>query len=219
MSFNKNTCRHFFLWVMCNALFFPCLQAQHSASADIDDPNSSIEIIEFTGFYSKIKQKVTLSWQTKNENGGKNFLIERHRTTEDYWDMLGYLPTRGTASLYSFVDASPLPRTDYRLRTIDALGKSTLSPTITVSKDDGSKLTLYPKIVKDSIINIIGVEILDNTKEVSLENQKEGTFKVFNFMGQEVIQGKTKERLDISYLPIGIYLIKIGRDEAHFLRH
>lgn len=218
MSLKKNTYRRFFLWVLCNALFFPCLQAQHSVSTDIDASNNAAEIIEFTGFYSKIKQKVTLSWQTKGETGGKQFLVERHRTAEDYWDMLGFLPTRGTASLYNFIDVSPLPRTEYRLRTIDAVGKSTLSKAITVSNDDVGKLTLYPKIVKDSIINLIGVEIIDNVKDVSVEQQKEATFKVFNFMGQEVIYGKNKEQLDISFLPIGIYMVKIGKKEAKFLR-
>ncbi len=218
MFLNKNTYRSFFLWVLCNAIFFSCLHAQHSASADVDDPNSPVVIIEFTGFYSKIKQKVTLSWQTKGEMGGKQFLVERHRTAEDYWDMLGFFPATSKASLYNFVDVSPLPHTDYRLRIIDAIGKSTLSKAITVSKDDVGKLILYPKIVKDSIINLIGVEIIDNFKDVSVEQQKEATFTVFNFMGQEVIHGKNKERLDISFLPIGIYMVKIGEKEAKFLR-
>lgn len=221
MPFNKNTCQYLSLWLVFTTFFSPYLQAQQVANKEnqgvsIEDevPFVPVELLDFSGFYNETKHRVTLSWQTGDEKDSKTFLIERRKALEDNWDMLGFISANGKAALYEFKDVAALPLNYYRLRTVDKMGKFSLSHVISVSKDDTGKLKVYPKIAKDSLLNIIGIEIVDKTSE----NQKLATFTVFNVLGQHVIQGKTRAQIDISILPRGIYLLKIGQNEAKFLR-
>lgn len=221
MPFNKNICQYLSLWLVFTTFFFPCLQAQQAAnkehqgvSTDDASPFVPIEILDFSGFYNITKHSVTLSWQTGDEKDSKSFIIERRKASEDNWDMLDFVAVKGKASLYDYTDKTPLPLNDYRLRTVDKIGKSTLSKVVSVSKGDTGKLKVYPKIAKDSLLNIIGIEIVDKTSE----NQKLATFTVFNVLSQQVIQGKTKAQIDISFLPKGMYLLKIGQYDTKFLR-
>ncbi len=221
MQFNKNTGHYLSLWLFFTTFFFPCLQAQQVANkehqsvlTDDKSPFVAVELLDFSGFYNETKHRVTLSWQTGDEKDSKTFLIERRKALEDNWDMLGFISAKGKAALYEFKDVAALPLNYYRLRTIGKIGKSTLSKVISVSKDDVGKLKVYPKIVKDSILTIIGIEIPENT----LENKETATFSIFNVLSQQVIHGKTKAQIDISILPRGIYLIKIGKDDVKFLR-
>ncbi len=221
MQLNKNACHFFSLWLFFTTFFFPCLQAQQGVKienpevlTDVESLFIPVELLDFSGFYNKTKQQVTLSWQTGDEKDSKSFLIERRKAMEENWEILGFVTAKGKAALYDFKDIAALSLNYYRLRIIDKVGKSTLSKVISISKDDLGKLKVYPKIAKDSLLNIIGIEIVDKTSE----NQKLATFTVFNVLGQHVIEGKTKAQIDISVLPRGIYLIKIGQNEAKFLR-
>lgn len=221
MQINKNTCQYLFLWLFSGTFFSPCLQAQQGVKketqgilTDVKPPFNAVEVLDFMGFYSKTKHQVTLSWETGDEKDCKNFLIERRDALEDKWDILGFVTAKGKAGFYDFIDLAPLPLNYYRMRTIDKMGKPSLLKIISVSKDDVGKLKVHPQIVKDSLLNIVGIEIAED----SLKNETVQPFSVFNVLSQQVIQGKTKAQIDVSHLPIGVYFIKIGDDKAKFLR-
>lgn len=221
MPFKINTCHSLLLWLFLATFFFPSLHAQdgrkkesQSILTDVPLPLNAPEVFDFMGFYSKTKQQVTLSWETGDEKGCKNFLIERHNAVEDKWDILGFVTAKGKAAIYAFNDPKPLPLNYYRMRGIDKVGKPTLLKTTAVSKDDVGKLKVYPKSVKDSLLNIVGIEIAED----SLKNETVQPFSIFNMLYQKVIQGKTKAQIDVSHLPIGVYFIKIGDEKAKFLK-
>ncbi len=221
MQINKNTCQYLFLWLFSGTFFSPCLQAQQGVKketqgilTDVKPPFNAVEVLDFMGFYSKTKHQVTLSWETGDEKDCKNFLIERRDALEDKWDILGFVTAKGKAGFYDFIDLAPLPLNYYRMRTIDKMGKPSLLKIISVSKDDVGKLKVHPQIVKDSLLNIVGIEILENT----LENKELGVFIIFNVLNQQVMHGKTTVKIDVSYLPRGIYFLKIGQNSVKFFR-
>ena len=193
---------------LCLVLFFVC-----TALVSRFIP---IEISNFVGYYVKNKKQIKLSWQTKTESDVKNFLIERQKPVGDNWDMLGFVvpqPPKGAFSYYEFTDVAPPPSTiggHYRLRLIDNIGKSTLSHVITVAKDAGPKLEVFPTIVRDSILNLEGFE--------NLENREGGLFRIYNLVGQPVLNGKAKPQIDVSILREGNYIIKVGMLQAKFVK-
>lgn len=221
MQFNKNTSHFLTLGLFIFAFLSPSLQAQQGLKkvnkdilTDGQPPVDALELLDFTGFYSKTMQQVTLSLETGDEKGYTSYLFERRETLEGNWDVLGFVVANGKSSYYDYIDRTPLPLNYYRVRAVDRTGRAKLLKIISVSKDDVSQLKVYPKIVKDSLLYLRGIEIADTTAK----NKVVQTFVVFNMLGQRVLQGKTKAQMDISHLPRGIYLIKIGEDEEKFLR-
>ena len=221
MQFNKNTSHILTLWLFFTTFFSLCLQAQQGVKqenqgivAHIDPPVNSVELLDFTGFYSKTMQQVILSFEIGDKNDYQNFLFERRSALEEKWDILGFIAAKDKASAYDYIDSTPLPNSYYRMRGVDKNGKASSLKIISVSKDDVSKLKVYPKIVKDSLLNITGIEIADDTTQ----NKAVGSFTVINVLGQLVMQGETKAHINISFLPRGIYALKIGENNVKFLR-
>jgi hypothetical protein len=143
-----------------------------------------------------------LMWVTANEVNNKGFEIERLMATGE-WIVLGFIPAKGKNATYDFTDKTPLNTSYYRLRQIDLDGKETLSKVVSVLNKDNSKLKVYPNPVS----NMLMVET-DNT----------GEFFIVNLLGQRIISGKAAQRIDVSALPSGTYVLKIGEERVKFVR-
>ena len=96
-----------------------------------------------------------------------------------------------------------MPASYYRLRQIDNDGKEELSKVISISAKVPHTLKIYPSVVKD----FLTVET-DNTDD----------FVIVNLLGQQVLHGKTAQRIDVSALPQGAYLLRVGTEVEKFVK-
>lgn len=156
-----------------------------------------------------LSNTVKLTWQTANEVNNKGFQVERLNKTGDKWDMLGFVDAKGKAASYEFTDNTPLSINYYRLRQKDYDGKETLSKIVTATLERGNKLKVYPNPVS----NILTVET-----EAIAKGDANGTFQIINLLGQQVISGTTTQQIDVSALPQGTYILKIGLEQAKFTK-
>ena len=116
----------------------------------------------------------------------------------------------GKAARYDFVDKTPFKVNYYRLRQIDFDGQETLSKVIAVAKEGVPTLKAFPTIVTDGVLNLEGLENAANTEG--------GTFSIYNLLGQLVLSGKTMAQLDVSTLPQGTFILKIGFEQVKFVK-
>jgi hypothetical protein len=144
-----------------------------------------------------------LSWRTASEKNNSHFDIERS-TDGSTFHSIGQVKGNNKPSSYQFVDNQPFATSYYRLRQIDNDGKETLSKVVSVEqKGNGKSLKIYPTLVS----NVLTVDYIDGS-----------LFQVLNLLGQQVLVGKTTQQLDVSALPKGTYLLKVGTEVAKFVK-
>jgi hypothetical protein len=111
-----------------------------------------LTLLNFSG--ELIKKETQLHWQTTSEQNTAFFNIER-ATGNMQFNTIGKVAAAGTSSItksYSFIDANPLPGTNYyRLKMVDADGKFTYSKTIVINNDAGNAFSVYPNPAKNYI--------------------------------------------------------------------
>ncbi len=150
-----------------------------------------------------LSNTVKVTWQTATETNNKGFQVERRQATGDKWDVLGFVATKGKASSYQYIDDAPLSTNYYRLRQIDEDGKERVSKIVTATLDKPSKLKAYPNPVAHIL---------------TIETSNTGDFQIINLLGQQVLRGKVAQRIDVSVLPQGTYILKIGTEQAKFMK-
>jgi glycosidase len=170
-----------------------------------------IELVNFEGKYDKIKQKVALNWQTASEINNAGFDIERSLNGSDF-NKIGFVKgngTTGTPQYYSFFDTNFRENTlnYYRLKQLDFDNKSAFSKTIALKTEGKKTLKVYPTIVENGALNV-----------QNAENTEGSSFSIFNLMGQQILSGKTTGSIDVSKLPQGIFILKIGALQAKFIK-
>ena len=181
-----------------------------------------VELLDFTGKYIEIRNPVTgdteggnlLSWTTAHEINNKGFQVERLQPTGG-WDVLGFVAGKGKLSTYDFLDvAPPSGAVYYRLRQIDNDGKETFSKIISIATKGNSKLKIYPNPVS----NTLTIE----TDFVIAPNEANCDFQILNLLGQQVLYGKTLPSgtgaIDVSALPQGSYVLKMGAEQVKFVK-
>ena len=184
-----------------------------------------VEILSFWGKYIGVRNPATggteggnlLTWQTANEVNNKGFEIERHiggsqQPTGDSWETVGFVAAKGKSATYTFTDDYRLsPVAYYRLRQLDNDGKFAYSKVISIAQTSkGKGLSLYPNPVSSHLT-------IENT-DLSSGTHEGGTFQILNLLGQQVLTGKTAQRLDVSALPQGTYVLKVGTEQAKFIK-
>lgn len=172
--------------------------------------------VDFAAYTEGSKNKLT--WTTATELNNKGFQIERSpqpaKGAFTAWDILGFVapqPAKGAFAHYEFLDAAPpsgAGGTYYRLRQIDYDGTETLSKVVTVSsKGTKGSLKVYPTVVKD-ILNVV--------------TEDKAAYQVFNLLGQQALSGQKPSSgvwgLDVSGLPQGTYIFKVGTEQAKFMK-
>ena len=116
---------------------------------------------------------------------------------------LGFVNAKDKSATYEFVDNAPLSINYYRLRQMDNDGKETLSKILTVSFTESNKLKVYPN---------------PTAQLLTIETTEEGDRQVVNLLGQTVLRSKSTQQLDVSTLPSGTYFLKIGGQQARFVK-
>lgn len=143
-----------------------------------------------------------LTWTTANEVNNKGFQVERLNSL-DNWDILCFKTANTKLSTYEFMDNTPLSTSYYRLRQIDIDGKETLSKVITINTKGHTKLKLYPSVTS-GFLTVETAEITD--------------IQIFNLLGQKVLNSTTTQRVDVSALPQGTYIVKVGTEQTKFIK-
>jgi hypothetical protein len=173
-----------------------------------------ISWLSFTG--EAVANTNVLLWATASEVNNKGFNVERAPQPPKgaltsgalmTWETLGFVNAKGKAATYNFTDVAPPSGAGgayYRLRQIDFDGTETFSKIVSVVQTGkGKGLTIYPNPVS-SLLNIEYTEGSD--------------FQILNLLGQQVLTGKTGQRLDVSALPQGTYILKVGAEQAKFVK-
>jgi hypothetical protein len=154
---------------------------------------------------------VKLTWQTAFEENNKLFVILRG-TDESKLDSIGHILSNGTSSItqsYSFVDNYPAKGINYyRLKQIDTDGHYTNSEILSVKFGVGSDPIVYPNPVNDVFTAVPGKEII---REIV----------IYDIQGRAVqfVMGNSTDaplKVNISYLPKGMYILKIKTDSQVF---
>jgi Secretion system C-terminal sorting domain len=176
-----------------------------------------VELLSFSG--KNTEGGNLLTWATASEVNNKGFEVERSpqppKGAFQTWETIGFKTANNKASTYQFLDvAPPSGAAYYRLRQLDNDGKETLSKVISVVQTDkGKGLTVYPNPVS-SLLTI------ENT-DLSRKNREESDFQILNLLGQQVLTGKIPSGgrgLDVSALPQGTYFLKVGAEQAKFVK-
>ena len=175
------------------------------------DPALPVEITSFTATPSVSGNLLT--WTTANEVNNKGFEVERIMDNPEHsgWIILGFVNAKGKSSTYDFLDvALPSGAAYYRLRQIDNDGKETLSQVISIAAKGNSKLKIYPNPVS----NTLTIE----TDFALAKNEANRDYQIYNFLGQMILRGTTQTQIDVSTLPQGTYFLKIGTEQAKFVK-
>ena len=127
---------------------------------------------------------------------------------------MGFVKSKGKAATYDFTDArdaiNRVSTNYYRLRQIDNDGTEMLSKVISISAKGKTTLKTYPSVTT-------GILTVETT-----ETAETADYQVFNLLGQQVLNGKTPPLgvggLDVSALPQGTYILKVGTEQAKFVK-
>ena len=159
-------------------------------------------------------ETVKLDWKTTNNRHNRGFQIERLKVQTDEWEVLGFVAADAKSNAYAYVDNSYLADRNinyYRLRQIDFDGTEFFSRVVAVSFNKGKSLKIYPSIVFDGALN------LEMTGKGA--DTEGSSFAIVNMFGQQIQSGKmTGQAVDVSALPQGTYIVKVGTEQAKFVK-
>ena len=165
-----------------------------------------VELLSFQGRLTEGSN--VLTWQTANEVNVSYFDIERS-TDGKTFEKIGETKAIGSNSTYQFLDQTfrkleTFGRLYYRLKINDLDGKIDYSKVIAIENG---------KILR-------GVKIYPNPVSTTLNIQTEnkGDFQILNLLGQQVMRGQTAQDVDVSALPQGSYILKVGTEQRQFVK-
>ncbi len=170
-----------------------------------------VELLSFkaTPQYEAVK----LDWKTAYETNNRGFQVEKLKALSNEWEVLAFVDSHEKNPSYEYTDnLSPASQNInyYRLRQIDMDGKETLSKTVSVASNTAKTLKIYPSIVTEGVLNI---------ELVGKDAQTEGSdFVILNLLGQQLQRGKTGQPILVSALPRGTYMVKVGLEQAKFVK-
>jgi hypothetical protein len=53
---------------------------------------------------------------------------------------------------------------------------------------------------------------------LTIETAQVTDYQIFSLMEQQVFNGKTGQRIDVSFLPQGTYIVRVGSEQALFVK-
>jgi Secretion system C-terminal sorting domain len=167
-----------------------------------------VELIDFKGTPS-VSGNV-LTWITASEVNNRGFQVER-LVSDKIWETLSFVKSKGAYGTYSFTDKNPLSTSYYRLKQVDHDETFEYSKVISITQTGkGKGLKIYP----NPVANTLTVEFDSPLWELGA-----GDFQILNLLGQQVLTGKiAAQGLDVSALPQGTYVLKVGTEQAKFIK-
>jgi Secretion system C-terminal sorting domain len=154
-----------------------------------------------------------LTWKTANEKNLNYYEVEKSNSTniKDFSALKKIAAKNSDTESYDLIDEKPFPSVNYyRLKMVNNDGSYTYSSIKSVVFKD-TKNTVF-KVYPNPAFNSL-------TIDYALDLQKETAYTVVNMLGQTLMQGKlTSPDLDISGLPTGAFMIKIGEGQSKFFK-
>jgi Secretion system C-terminal sorting domain/Putative flagellar system-associated repeat len=142
-----------------------------------------------------------IQWQTSVEENAREMQLERSADGLQY-TTIASIAAKGKASAYRYTDAKAVGTQYYRLKLIDKDGSATYSHVLKLqSAAAGLRLQLFP--------NPVSHQLLLTT------NAQAGTVKLYNVMGNVVLQQNWKQGQSISvgHLPAGSYIVELSNQQ------
>jgi surface protein len=169
-----------------------------------------VNFLSFTAIQNpENKSSALLNWQTASEVNSNYFKVMRSYDMK-VWDEIGQVKSSGNSQVakkYEFIDNKPSAINYYRLEEVGWDGSLTQSKIRMLTfgnKVDGG-ITIYPNPAKDYLwVKVSGTR----------------GYKIMNAAGVIMSSGiihSDSERLDISALKKGLYLIQIGETIEKFI--
>ncbi len=169
--------------------------------------NYTVTPLKLISFTAGVENKnPMLWWITNNEINVSHFEIEQSIHPSKNYEQIGSVKAKniGTETHYSFSLPAPLPAdiTYFRLKIVDADGKTYYSNVTTLHTETISKLQLVNSFAKNELL-IKHPAVYDNShiKIVSMQGQLVATGKLKT--------GATYTSIDISFIHDGIYVLII----------
>ncbi len=171
--------------------------ASDSGNFYVDDPCPGAVPITLIYFKAKKRNRsIALQWSTGQEINSKGFIVQK--LINGQWTEIGFVDSKGDSNEvqeYDFIDSNLISKNYYRLKQIDFDGQFTYSEIAVVSyKEIEQHVILYPNPSED-VLNVRGV--------VPVE------CKIFNMNYSLVMESDDTNKIDISDLHSGIYIISI----------
>lgn len=176
-----------------------------------------VKLVSFTAIQNN--KKVTCKWETKQEEGIKNYSVERSVDGKTF-ESIGLVDALGNstnAGFYQFTDVNAFninaATLYYRLKINDVNGKFNYSSVVVVSLGEKQSVQLYPNPTKD----FVNVQI--NSSSNSAINN---TIEVIDYLGKVVLSkkvtvttGTQNIALNTTNLPKANYVVVI-KNESEF---
>jgi GEVED domain/Secretion system C-terminal sorting domain len=147
-----------------------------------------------------------LNWQTETEIQSSHFDVERSLNGQDF-DKIATVKALGKANIYALSNKITTQNTQYyRLKMVDNDGSFQYSKIIALRADNHKNnqlLNIHPNPVTQFLI---------------IETTEEGDQQVINLLGQIVLRSKATQQMDVSALPSGTYILKVGSQQAKFVK-
>jgi hypothetical protein len=146
-----------------------------------------------------------LTWDTESEVNAAYFEVEKSLNNQNF-DKIATVKAIGKANTYVLDDKNGGQNTHYyRLKMVDNDGAFQYSKIIALNseKNNNKLLNIYPNPA---------------TQLLTIETTEEGDRQVVNLLGQIVQRSKATQQIDVSALPSGTYFLKIGGQQARFVK-
>ncbi len=171
-------------------------------------PGSGTYPIDLIHFSAKASNSIVeINWATATEENNDFFTIERSQDG-DLWEVVSEVMGAGNSNElleYQVVDQMPLSGISYyRLKQTDFDGAYTYSKVVAVNMDEKLEIpiSVYPNPATNRI-------------QISTEQSEIDEIHIFNMLGQEFTaevsisqSGESQFAMDISSLPVGVYIIR-----------
>lgn len=163
-----------------------------------------IALMRFSGI--TLPSTNLLEWETSSELNNKGFDVQRQNLTTE-WVSLGFVPSKGNASVYHFEDETPFSISAYRLRQIDFENTECFSNAIHLIREQSYALKIVPNPSSGKV-------------QITLPTSKQPAhICIYDFSGKIVLSHITTQEsleMDLSHLNKGIYMIQVQVDKGRY---
>lgn len=150
--------------------------------------------------------QVQLEWSLAKPGEGKEYIIERSRDAR-HFDAIGRVEASALSD-YSYTDRQPLSgKSYYRVHIVELSGQESYTHIAAVTRSTDSYLRAYPSPASRDIT----IESADN---VPIQGQ------LYDLQGSKIMNVHTSsgQTLDISSIPSGVYILRVGSESIRIVK-